>query len=106
MNQISMNQDQIIAREKILSILNSKIISKNFKFILTSNVSGSVIELRVLKNSRLSIANLTFFSIWQEIRIISGEDYLDILYKIEKYPKYIETETEVKLNESQVTILD
>jgi len=98
-----MNQIEIDARQKIIDILIAKITSKDYKFILSANPHGSMIELRVM---RKTFKNFQILSMWSEIRSISGEDYSDILYKIEKYPKYIETETEVKFNESKFSVLD
>ena len=80
----------IEARDEIIALLRSLQIPKNYKFILTYSNSGKEVVLNIYKETHL--LGLDIFRRWELERMISAEDYDDLLVLIKKYPKFIETE--------------
>ena len=94
--------DKIEARRELLCKLNEVKIPRDWKIVLDLEEGQREVRIVFYKRNGISfkIKNKMYhaLSYWHFVRQISGYEYEDVLYRINKYPELLETEVIFKSN--------
>lgn len=94
--------DKIEARRELLCKLNEVKIPKDWKIVLDLEEGQREIRVVFYKKGgfKFKFKNKAYYILpyWHFVRQISGYEYEDILYRINKYPELLETEVTFNSN--------